>query len=73
MAYTTQKTVTARDPETGEGLRAGLIDPSAQAYPQREVLERETVRYIPPLRAAMIAPNTDDEVNPGLLIEEWSE
>ncbi len=72
MAYTTQKTVTATRADDGTKVRAGLIDPSVQALPQKEVLERDTVRYEPVL-VVRLAPNTDDDVNPGVLIEAWSE
>ncbi len=72
MAYTTQKTVTAMSPSADETIQSGRIDPSLQAHPQREVLERDTARYAPPTRLAL-APNVDDDVNPGIEIEEWSD
>jgi hypothetical protein len=71
MAYTTQKTVAVTTTE-GTVQRSGLLDPTLQVFPQRELLERETARY-EPVRNVVVAPNLDDQPNPGVDIEIWSE
>lgn len=71
MAYTSQKTLAATTTE-GDAVQAGRVDPSLQVYPQKEVLNRETVRY-EPLSERVMAPNIDDDINLAVDIEPWSD